>query len=71
MVKKQWPYFTKIYLVKQSVIKVPSDAPLGISVLFDPLDSIGSGSIQLVHFKSRSIINNFNRDDFSSRSTTE
>jgi hypothetical protein len=58
-------------MVKQSVLEVPSGTPFGISVLFDPLDSIGGGRIQLYLVKSKHIINNINGCDFSRRSITE
>jgi hypothetical protein len=71
VVKQQWPRPGKIHPVKNSLLEVPSGAPLGIPVLFDSLDSIGSGTIQLDPVEAGPVIDNFNGGDFSRRSTTE
>ena len=68
-VKQQRPYFAKINSVKHSVLEVPSGASLGIPILFDSLDSMGSGRIQHDSVKSRPIASGFNAG-LSRRSST-
>jgi hypothetical protein len=69
MVKEQWLFLAKINSLKHSVLEVPSSTSLGIFVLFDSLDSMGSGRIQQDAVKLEPIVSDFNGGDLSRRSS--